>query len=57
MRTKMGKGVVFEYIIEKHAHPKKISSFPKNIIDLEVHMQKIGQIHNHTSKWQIAKQC
>ena len=29
----------------------------KKIYYLGVHVQKIGQLHNHTWKWQIAKQC
>ena len=29
----------------------------KKIYYLEVYMQKIGQLHYHTWKWQIAKQC
>ena len=29
----------------------------KHICNLEVHMQKIDQLHYHTWKWQTAKQC
>ena len=56
MGTRMGKGVVLAYNIEKHANPIKIF-ISKMIYYLEVHMQKIGQLHYHTWKWQIAKQC
>ena len=51
MGTRMGDGVIFVCITEKHAHPLIKISFPKYY--LEVHMQKTGELHYHT--WQIAK--
>ena len=56
MGTRMGEGVVFAYIIESMLIQYK-NFISKKMYYLEVHMQRIGQLHYHTWKWQIAKQC